>query len=455
MMERIQTSMKQMDGLWSQFVPMSTLFFFMAFVNTLIDSLKDTLVVTSVGGGPEVIPFLTVYAVLPSSLIFFGLFTLASQKFSREDLFNITVGTFIAFFLLFGLYLYPNHATLHPYGLADTALTALPAGVKGLVGMFTNWTFTLFYCVAELWGDVVLSLLFWGLANDTTNMERAKILYPLFGVGANIAQSAAGRLLKVFSVRATELDIPFQQQLQALMALVSVCGIIVIVMHWAISRSFKSLVAPVDEAAERRREREAVAAAEAAERSRSAASTSGREAAGEGSGEAKKEEVKMDAMDALKTVLGSPQIKCLAVMALSQGVCTSLLEFAWKAELRRLLPTPALFNAFMGDVAMWTGLVTGGMMFVSPYLFTKIGWRGVASASPTILLYGGVTFFLAALANRIFFVGGPIDMATGGLSESASFLQELFSFYIRSSLSRATQPACFPTQNRSKQSPKP
>jgi ATP:ADP antiporter, AAA family len=54
------------------------------------------------GGGPEVIPFLTVYAVLPSSLVFFALFTLASQRFSREALFNLTVVIFLGFFAVFG-----------------------------------------------------------------------------------------------------------------------------------------------------------------------------------------------------------------------------------------------------------------------------------------------------------------------------------------------------------------
>jgi AAA family ATP:ADP antiporter len=62
----------------------------------------------------------------------------------------------------------------------------------GLVGMVRNWLFTLFYCVSELWGDVVLSLLFWGLANETTSIEDAPLLYPLFGIGANIAQTMAG-----------------------------------------------------------------------------------------------------------------------------------------------------------------------------------------------------------------------------------------------------------------------
>ena len=29
-----------------------------------------------------------------------------------------------------------------------------------------NWTFSLFFCVAELWGAVVISVLFWTLANE-------------------------------------------------------------------------------------------------------------------------------------------------------------------------------------------------------------------------------------------------------------------------------------------------
>ena len=59
--------------------------------------------------------------------------------------------------------------------------------------MVRNWAFTLFYCCSELWGDVALSLLFWGLANETTSLRDAPVLYPLFGVGANGAQTLAGK----------------------------------------------------------------------------------------------------------------------------------------------------------------------------------------------------------------------------------------------------------------------
>lgn len=38
---------------------MASLFFLMAFVNTVMDTLKDTLVITATGGGTQVIPFIT------------------------------------------------------------------------------------------------------------------------------------------------------------------------------------------------------------------------------------------------------------------------------------------------------------------------------------------------------------------------------------------------------------
>src|SRR6185437_15692060 len=73
----------------------------------------------------------------------------------------------------------------------------LPQGLAGLVGMLRNWTFTIFFCMSELWGDVCMGLLFWGLANEITSLADAATLYPLFGLGANLAQALAGIVLKV------------------------------------------------------------------------------------------------------------------------------------------------------------------------------------------------------------------------------------------------------------------
>lgn len=112
-----------------------------------------------------------------------------------------------------GLRLLPNHclcavADADPFCCAQCTLHRfLSVGIEsgffhvctGLVGMIRNWTFTLFFCMTELWGDVCLGLLFWGLANDTTHITEAPTLYPLFGLGANLAQAMAGLSLKFAS----------------------------------------------------------------------------------------------------------------------------------------------------------------------------------------------------------------------------------------------------------------
>lgn len=62
---------------------------------------------------------------------------------------------------------------------------------------------------------------------------------------------------------------------------------------------------------------------------------------------------------------------------------------------------PCTHNKTTGDVATWSGVVTGGLMLLSPLLFERLGWRGVANATPTILLYGGSAFFLACIVYQV------------------------------------------------------
>ena len=69
----------------------------------------------------------------------------------------------------------------------------------GPIAIIRNWTYCLFYVMAELWGSVVVSVLFWGFANQITTVDEAKQFYPLFGLGANVALIFSGRAVKIFS----------------------------------------------------------------------------------------------------------------------------------------------------------------------------------------------------------------------------------------------------------------
>ena len=52
-------------------------------------------------------------------------------------------------------------------------LTASP--LSPLLQVVENWTFSLFFCSAELWGSVVIAVLFWSLANDVCTMEEVRM----------------------------------------------------------------------------------------------------------------------------------------------------------------------------------------------------------------------------------------------------------------------------------------
>ncbi len=505
---------KRFENLWGSFLPMVALFFFLSFINTILDSLKDTFVITAVGGGAQVIPYLTVYAVLPSSLIFLLAYSHATNIMSRPAVFNSIIFVFMAFFALFGLVLYPNHQALHLHHLADTLNATLPSGLAGAVGMIQNWTFTIFFCMAELWGDVCLSLLFWGLANDTTNIDDASTLYPLFGLGANMAQAMAGIALKLFS-RPGANQSTFNAEVQSVMGLVMAFSVVVLGIHaYIIKQNKKAKAAAAEQKAAATAAAAGAQAAAGAERAAGAAlldrleaesqaassngtagssspspsrspspsigtspsstsmgitaqdgagrslqaqathsaassstsssssssssrqqdsassasssassrasgsqgaSTSAPAAAGaskapSSSSKKKKKKNKPQLSEVWRILLSSVEIRCLAVMSIAQGLCTSLMEFAWKCHIKILYPSPSDFTAFLGDVATWTGVVTGSLMVLSPLLFDKLGWRPVAAATPQILTYGGGVFFAMCIAYQ--FVYGQATSAT-------------------------------------------
>ena len=301
----------------------------MSFNNTILDSLGNSLVITASGGGTHVIPFLTVYAVWPCSFLFLLAYSAATQRLSRQALFNAVLGAFLAFYAAFGL-AYPNHDALHFGEQAATAAAALPAGLAGLVGMVRNWSFTLFYCSAELWGDVVLSLLFWGLANETTALDEAPALYPMFGLGANVGQAASGKALALFH-RATDGVVSDGAQVQALMAAVVACGLVVLSLHayivnrWPVEGSRAALRKERRRLEKEERERkkegtgrekgtggvavEVLEVAKAAAAPPPPAAPAAAPAAAASSPSLK---------EAFAFLAASPQIRCLAIMALSQ-----------------------------------------------------------------------------------------------------------------------------------------
>ncbi|KAI4381948.1 hypothetical protein MLD38_007963 [Melastoma candidum] len=337
-------------------VPLGLMFFCILFNYTILRDTKDVLVVTAKGSSAEIIPFLKTWVNLPMAVGFMLLYTKLANVLSKEALFYFVIVPFIAFFGAFGFVLYPLSNYIHPQALSDQLLGILGPRFLGPLAIMRIWSFCLFYVMAELWGSVVISVLFWGFANQITTVEEAKRFYPLFGLGANVALIFSGRTVKYFSTLRKSLGPGVDGwaiSLKAMMSIVVIMGLAICGLYWWVN-TFVPLPT----------------------RSKK-----------------KKEKLKMGTGESLKFLLSSRYIRDLATLVVAYGISINLVEVTWKSKLKAQFPSPNEYSSFMGDFSTATGIMTFAMMLLSQFIFQKYGWGVAAKITPTVLLLTGVGFF--------------------------------------------------------------
>ncbi|CAA2999237.1 plastidic ATP ADP-transporter-like [Olea europaea subsp. europaea] len=337
-------------------IPLGMMFFCILFNYTILRDTKDVLVVTAEGSSAEIIPFLKTWVNLPLAVGFMILYTKLANVLSKEALFFTVILPFIAFFGAFGFVLYPLSHYFHPTALADKLLNLLGPRFLGPLAIMRIWSFCLFYVMAELWGSVVISVLFWGFANQITTVDEAKRFYPLFGLGANVALIFSGRTVKYFSQLRQNLGPGVDGwaiSLKGMMSIVVLMGLAICSLYWWVNHNV-----PLPTRSKK-----------------------------------KKEKVRMGTMESLKFLLSSRYIRDLATLVVAYGISINLVEVTWKSKLKAQFPTPNEYSSFMGDFSTATGIATFTMMILSQWIFDKYGWGVAAKITPTVLLLTGVGFF--------------------------------------------------------------
>lgn len=344
-------------------IPMLLLFFFINFNYTILRDTKDSLVVTAPGSGAEAIPFLKVWGVLPIAILFMLIYSKLSNILSKEKLFYTTIISFLAFFGLFALVLYPARDFLHPTTFADQLQAALPKGFSGLIAIFRNWTYALFYIMSELWGSMAMSLLFWGFANDTTRVSESKRFYAIFGLGANAAMLPSGHLVKVFSDIQSKVPAgvdAWGMSINYLTMLVIGAGLLTMGIYWWINRNILTDPRFFDASEVKKA----------------------------------KEKPKMPLKESFAYIFKSKYLLCIATLVIAYGVSINLVEVTWKNQLKLQYSNPNEYNAFMGQFSQITGITTIFMMlFVGGNVIRRFGWGTAALITPVVLLISGVAFF--------------------------------------------------------------
>ena len=142
--------------------------------------MKDSIVITNIGA--ESISFLKFWGVMPAAILMAILYVKLITKFKPQTVFYIILSTFLAFFAFFTFVIFPNSEYYHLD--ADTAQTLIHSypNFKWFILFISQWGFSLFYIIAELWANAVFSLLFWQFVNSVTSVEQSKRFYLLFGL---------------------------------------------------------------------------------------------------------------------------------------------------------------------------------------------------------------------------------------------------------------------------------
>lgn len=347
-----------------KFLPMSFLMFFILFVYTMVRDLKDSLVrKLAVCGGSELIPQLKLWFVLPAAVLLVILYTFLLNKFGFKKTFYIMVSSFMAFYAIFVLFLYPNHTVIHANEATVRAMQASwPKFFYWIIPCLTNWSFTLFYVLSELWGTMAISSLFWQFAYQVTMKNEVKRFFGLYAIVGNIGVVLSGGLLKTVSKMGGDAHI---------YVCVGVCiafGIATMIMYWYIN----AVVLKDPKLYDPTQVKE------------------------------KKKKEKVGIMDGIKILCKSPYLLMICAIVLCYGIGINFFEVIWKKYTDSMAKGATGVSDMMANLSMLTGILTIIASLLGQNILRKTKWRTAALIPASILaLFGGIFFVIVLYGEYV------------------------------------------------------
>jgi AAA family ATP:ADP antiporter len=343
---------------------MSVMMMSILFIYAMGRDLKDTLVVNkAICGGAETLGFIKLFGVMPITMTFLILFFKLVDRVSLEKVFYGIIVSFLGFYCIFGFVLYPLHDWLH---MSESSIRNLQSEMPRLYWIWPlvgNWTFSLFYIIADLWPTVALSVMFWQIANATTRMDEAKRFYSMFGIIGNVGLLISGSVVitcaKIAARAIGSMD-SFGSNLRYQVSFIVAFGLILLSMFRYLSKHAESFPKNL------------------------------------------RKKKKKSITESFKTVLKSKYLMMIFVLNASYGITMNLMEAVWKSQVLLLYKDPNDFNMLMGKLSFLTGLVTIIIMIIGTNILRRFSWKTAALITPAIVLVTSVFFFMAVMyENKI------------------------------------------------------
>ncbi|MDR1365528.1 MAG: NTP/NDP exchange transporter [Holosporales bacterium] len=385
-----------------KFLPIAFMMLFIVFNYSTLRCTKDALIVPLCGA--EIISALKLFAVLPSAVIFMLVYSKLANVLDRPKLFYSVTSFFALYLVLFVSFLYPNRDALHP---DLTAVIASWPRFRWLLLIAGNWTLSLFYIMAELWGSVMISLMFWQYANEITNLKEARRFYSMFGFFSNFGAIAAGNLVVKLSSSGKNIA-AWDSSLHSIMIFVISSCVIIMCIYWWMERNVLTDKRFYDPEAN--------------------------------AGKTKKKKAKMSLGESFKYIFTSKYLGYIVLLIICYGVSINLVEGIWKDRMRAFCSHSTEYNAIMGRLQMYTGTAALVMMLIGMNIVRRFSWFTSAVVTPVMIAVTGVLFFFFVVYGYLLdpMLAG-LTIAPIGLAVYIGFAQNVLAKSTKYSLFDATK----------------
>lgn len=340
---------------YKKFFPMAMMMFFILLNYSTLRSIKDGFVVTQIG--PEAIGFLKTYVVLPSAIIAMVIYAKLCNIMNAQKVFYTVTGFFIAYLAIFTFILYPDPEYYHLSPETAERLIGYYPRFKWFIKIIEKWSYATLYTISELWGSMMLSLLFWQFANQITKTHEAKRFYPLFGLISNLSLPLAGYAIGYFL--SEDATLKFGLEFTPLFTMCTLSGIIIMGIYAWVNNYVLTDPRYYDPTETK----------------------------------AKKSKAKLSLVDSFKLILTSRYLGYIALLVLSYGVAIIIAEGIWKSKIKELYPLARDYTMFMGKFQIWQGWTTILFMIIGNNILRIFSWRTAAIMTPLMILVTGLLFF--------------------------------------------------------------
>jgi ATP:ADP antiporter, AAA family len=359
----------------SKFISIALLQFSILFIQNLVRALKDSIVITKIG--PETINFLKFWGVVPVAFLMSMLYIKLVTKVRSVKIFYFIYSFFVIFFVLFGYVIFPNQELIHLNKQSIDQYVNIFPNLKWFILLLSNWGFSLFFIIAELWIPMVSGLLFWQFINGITSVEQSRRFYPLFGFIAQTGLIFSGILLENslnisnFIISHYNLSSNTDEiSIKLIMSFVFLFGLFGLTMLWIINNFIleSDVIQKLEFSANKKHP---------------------------------------SMLESIKLILSSKYILLICALLICYGCSTNLIEGAWKAKAHKLHTTSDEFTVFVGSYLKYNGIATILFALFASMVIRSFGWLVGALITPIVFFITGMAFF--AVSNFDSFSGWMLN----------------------------------------------